>query len=293
MQLSNVIAKAKDVSELCDVFTNNVQIELGYASDIVTVKGYDGSVSTDTIARKIMEDSIWRPKQERSKELAALLAAKVFLPLKNLVESRQNQCTLYQMAALTRILWTPPPADEFGKSVALKHAIALSALDQRYDYGGSDFESALQQTVGELRAIGAIRDGSIDLMSAMSRPRLLKTIARLMEEKVGHTGYTFICGALNAKSLLATTLSLEQDKPLIMARTENLRGIYKTGEWVLIVADELSSGNNILETVDKVKSEGLIVQEVVVLLDREQGGVDFLKSKGIKVQSVLTVSMLN
>ena len=135
MRLSEAITKAKSVTELRDVFANDVNIELGRITDAVTVKGYEGSVTTDFIARKVSGSFFRAEKEEGSKELAVSLAKKVFTPLRSLVESRQNRCSFYQVAALTRIGWTPPPAPEFGDCTALKHAMILGCLDDKYKNG--------------------------------------------------------------------------------------------------------------------------------------------------------------
>ena len=135
MILSQVITKAKSAADLNDIFENNVNVQLGWVNDTVTVERYTGSVTTDFIARCIIARFIvdrGDSQTEDCKRLAKLLAEKVFIPLKNLVESPDNQCSLYQLTALTPISWTPQPAPEFGKSIALKHAMVLGSLDQKY-----------------------------------------------------------------------------------------------------------------------------------------------------------------
>ena len=58
--------------------------------------------------------------------------------------------------------------------------------------------------------------------------------------------------------------------------------------------DVITSGGSVLETAEILQKEGLIVEDVVVFLDREQGGRGNLENNGIKVHSVTTVTdMLN
>ena len=132
MKLWRAINKAKSITELNDIFENAVTITLGCINDVVIIQGYEGAINTDFIARKVA--SVWSSGIEESQDsqvLARYLAEKVFAPLRDLVESTENQCSLYQLAALTRIAWTPPQAPEFGHSVALKHAMVLGFLDRR------------------------------------------------------------------------------------------------------------------------------------------------------------------
>lgn len=130
--LSHAITKAKSIAELNDIFINKVNIQLGWANDKVTVEGYEGSVSTDFIANLVLNLS--DSETGDSKRLASFFAEKVFIQLKHLVDSPENQCSPYQLAALTRLIWTPPQAPEFGNSIALKHAMVLGNLDRKYSY---------------------------------------------------------------------------------------------------------------------------------------------------------------
>ncbi len=133
MKLNHAINKAKSIPELNDIFENTVNITLGCINDVVTIQGYEGVVNTDFLARKVM--SVWFSGIEGSQDsrvLAGYLAEKVFAPLRDLVEAPGNQCALYQLAALTRIGWTPPQAPKFGRSVALKHAMVLGLLDRKF-----------------------------------------------------------------------------------------------------------------------------------------------------------------
>lgn len=135
MRLSQALEKANAVSDLYDIFVAyEVEVKIHCLSDSVRVKGYEGTVSTDEIARKISE--LGFVNTQESLHLAESLATKIFLPLKELVEDPENRCALYQLVALTRIGWTPPPTREFGGSIALKHAMCLGFLDEKNYFTG-------------------------------------------------------------------------------------------------------------------------------------------------------------
>ncbi|MES2121260.1 MAG: phosphoribosyltransferase family protein, partial [Chlamydiota bacterium] len=68
-----------------------------------------------------------------------------------------------------------------------------------------------------------------------------------------------------------------------------IEGVYKKGQNCLIVEDVISSGASILETIAPLENEGLIVEDVVVVLNREQGGVERVKEKGVFVHSLISV----
>ena len=56
--------------------------------------------------------------------------------------------------------------------------------------------------------------------------------------------------------------------------------------------DVITSGSSVIETAAILRKEGLRVQEVVVFLDRQQGGKLNLEKNDINVHSVVTVNQL-
>ena len=64
------------------------------------------------------------------------------------------------------------------------------------------------------------------------------------------------------------------------------------GQNCLIIEDVISSGASVLETAEVLKNEKLEVTDVVVFLDREQGGSTNLKNQNVNVHSVTNVTIL-
>ena len=56
--------------------------------------------------------------------------------------------------------------------------------------------------------------------------------------------------------------------------------------------DVVTSGSSILETAKILRSQGLIVEQAVVLLNREQGGEENLRQHGVTLHSLATISKL-
>jgi hypothetical protein len=133
MNLSTALSNAITLTELLEIFDNDIEVKIAYINDQVTVKNYACNITTYQIAHKIMTITRTLKGDKLAPLLGKCLAEKVFHPLKVLVESTSNYCSLYQISALTRVAWIPPPANEFGDAVALKHAMVLSFLDSTYD----------------------------------------------------------------------------------------------------------------------------------------------------------------
>ncbi len=70
---------------------------------------------------------------------------------------------------------------------------------------------------------------------------------------------------------------------------KQIEGVFEKGESCLILEDVMTSGSSILETTESLRGEGLQVSDAIVVVDREQGGKERLKEKGIKVHALTTL----
>lgn len=62
-----------------------------------------------------------------------------------------------------------------------------------------------------------------------------------------------------------------------------IEGKYEAGKRALIVEDVVSTGASIIETVYVLRAEGLVVEDVICVLDRGQGGLEKLEKYGIRL----------
>lgn len=138
----------------------------------------------------------------------------------------------------------------------------------------------------------------VDLRPLASSPELLKTLSNNLLQLVDDRRLELICGVPYAALPMATVMSLESGIPLIIKRKENkgygtkrmLEGVFKNGQNCLLVEDVITSGKSLVETIDEVEKEGLNVTDIVVVLDREQGGIERLKEKGYRVLTLFTIN---
>ena len=144
---------------------------------------------------------------------------------------------------------------------------------------------------------GAASPYYLDLRLLISHPRLLRLAAELLWEKVAHLEFDILCGVPYAALPIATCLSVFYDRPMILRRKtakeygtkKILEGCYEPGQKCLIVEDVLSSGASVLETASILAEHELIVHDVALLVDREQGGKQTLAGHQISVHSLLTI----
>ena len=138
----------------------------------------------------------------------------------------------------------------------------------------------------------------VDLRPLASDPKILKLLANYLLDMLPLDNFDLICGVPYAALPMATAMSLESYLPLIIKRKEAkqygtkkiLEGIYKPGQNCLLVEDVITSGASLLETIPEIENEGITVSDIVVVLDRQQGGREMLEKKGFRVHSLFTIS---
>ncbi len=167
-----------------------------------------------------------------------------------------------------------------------------------------------KQLIHKLYELGAIQFGSftlksgiespiyLDLRVALSSPKLLVAIAEAMHEKIRGVKGDLLCGVPYTALVLATAISTQHNLPMVMRRKEakdygtkkTIEGIFQPGQSCIVVEDVITSGKSIMETIQPLQEVGLFVKDIVVLIDREQGGKKFLESQGFNVHSVCAIS---
>ena len=71
-----------------------------------------------------------------------------------------------------------------------------------------------------------------------------------------------------------------------------IEGVFSKGQVCVIFEDLITSGSSILETIEPLEEVGMVVRDIAIFLDREQGGRKRLEDKGYRVHSVVTISEL-
>ncbi len=152
----------------------------------------------------------------------------------------------------------------------------------------------------------------VNLRLLISDPRALARVARVMHEAVQtlqsmrhpHVQpFQRVAGIPFGGLHLATAFSLRSRVPMIYVHPAKQRdgnrsfveGRYERGETVLLIDDLITSGGNVIETGAYLQMHaGLKVKDVLVLLDRQEGGRERLKANGYNLISILGLeSMLN
>jgi orotate phosphoribosyltransferase len=132
----------------------------------------------------------------------------------------------------------------------------------------------------------------------VSRPRLLAQAAELYATLLANLTFDRIAGVPYAALPIGTAVALAADVPLIYPRKEakahglgkDIEGTWQPGERIVIIEDLITKAGSILQSVERFRAVGLIVEDAIVLIDREQGGKANLAAAGVTGHSVLTIT---
>ena len=142
----------------------------------------------------------------------------------------------------------------------------------------------------------------IDLRQTISSPITMdwigNALTRIVINEIGKDRIDKILGVPTAGVPFATVVSQKLAIPLIyyrQARKEHgvrkkIEGILDRNDRVLIIDDLITTGESVIESAEVVRDQGGVVNELVVLLDREQGGKERLRSSRIEPHVLFKIS---
>ena len=142
----------------------------------------------------------------------------------------------------------------------------------------------------------------IDLRVIPSFPDAFREIcdlyAQYIIEQIGQKNFDRIAGVPIAGIPFASQIAYNLKKPFLYVRKDikqygrerRVEGVLISGDRVLLLDDLLTTGLTLARAVDAVKAEGGVVTEIVVFLDREEGGTQLLEKQGLKVHTLLKIS---
>jgi uridine monophosphate synthetase len=172
----------------------------------------------------------------------------------------------------------------------------------------------LREAIIEMYRIGAIEFRPVTLKSGLvspyynnlrllaSYPALLKQVAGLMAQTVKGAGVEpeIWVGIAMAGIPLAVAISQHTGIGAGYVRAEAkgygtkrmVEGAWHEGARAILVDDVVSDGASKLEVLEHVRAAGLEVDDIVVLVDRSQGGPDLMARHGLRCHATITMEQV-
>lgn len=166
----------------------------------------------------------------------------------------------------------------------------------------------LAQIALSLYEIGAIRFGSfktdtgdltpvdINLRVLISYPMVMRRVAEAYALVLRHLEFDCLATFPYAGLPIGVAVSLYMNRPLVYPRKEvnnkGIEGVYEVGQRAVLIEDLITTGKSIIEACAIIKSNGLSINQAVVLIDRQVGGGEMLAKQGVKVYPILPLTRL-
>ncbi|MBC7131216.1 orotate phosphoribosyltransferase [Candidatus Bathyarchaeota archaeon] len=165
-----------------------------------------------------------------------------------------------------------------------------------------------------LNKIGALQFGTFKLTSGKISPyyidlrvipsfpdafqKVCVAYIEFIKSQIGVENFDRIAAVPVAGMPFASIIAYTLRKPFLYVRKgvrlhgrqRRVEGIINPGDRVLLIDDLITTGLSLRRAARAIMAEGGVVNDVVVLLDRQEGGSEKLEKSGIKTHAFLKIS---
>jgi uridine monophosphate synthetase len=140
----------------------------------------------------------------------------------------------------------------------------------------------------------------VDLRLLVARPALLRQVGDVLAARARSLQFDVLAAIPYAALPIGVAVGMALDAPLVYPRKEvknygterSVEGVFQSGQTALLIDDLITKGHSKLEALAPLEAAGLKVKDILVLVDREQGGVEELDAHGYTVHAVLTLAQI-
>ncbi len=144
-----------------------------------------------------------------------------------------------------------------------------------------------------------------DCKPVTMHPEGMNIIGALVYEASRRLGVTAVGGLTLGADPIASAAAMHshlRSRPLQAFVVRKAAKDHGTAQWVeggvapgshvVVVDDVITTGNSTIQAIERARDAGLVVEHVVVLVDREEGGREQVEKQGVEVHALVTRSEL-
>ena len=140
----------------------------------------------------------------------------------------------------------------------------------------------------------------VDIRVLPSYPKSMQLVTYKLAEVVKKIKPDVVAGAETAGIPLAAVVSIKTGIPMVYVRKKpkehgtkaQIEGILEDGKKTVLIDDMMTDGGSKLNFINGIRDAKGIVEDAVIVLDREQGGAETLKNVGVRLHSLITLKEL-
>lgn len=144
---------------------------------------------------------------------------------------------------------------------------------------------------------GIISPYYLDLRVLVSYPYLLQATSEVFWEIMRLLEFDLIVGVPYTAIPISTAISLQHNQTMVFIRKERkkygtkklIEGVFHSGQKAVVIDDVITDGASKFETIEPLTSAGLIVQDIIILLDRGQSGPEKLRKRGYNCHAIFSM----
>ena len=128
----------------------------------------------------------------------------------------------------------------------------------------------------------------IDLRLLRSFPDVMDLSIDIYQQLIKDLSFDLLADVPTAATPIVAILSNKIRVPMISVRMDKKKhgtgvpidGAFKKGQTAIVIDDLITGADSKFDALSILENNGLIINDIIVLLDREQGGVKKLESRG-------------
>jgi len=140
----------------------------------------------------------------------------------------------------------------------------------------------------------------VDIRVLPSYPGSFSVVVDELVKKTKGLDIEIVAGAETAGIPIAAAIAIKAKLPMVYVRKRPksygtmsfIEGILEKDKKVLLIDDMITDGKSKMRFIGGINQDGAVCKDVLVILDREQGGTESLSAEGITLHSLITLKEL-